>query len=96
MGLVVAGSSLAGLDLFHVPSADGHVAAVLLEAVSQLLGRGGTVGILLIVRVAVLLLRRGSLRGGLGGSAGAATEHAHDAVGDGVADCDTSIVEGLR
>lgn len=66
---------------------------MLLEAVGELLGHGGTVGILLlVVGVAVLFLGRGGLRGGLGGGAGAATEHAHDAVGDGVADCDTSVI----
>lgn len=90
----MAGSSLASLDLLHVPSADGHVAAVLLEAVGQLLGRRGAVDVLLVVRVAVLcLLGRGGLGGRLGGGAGATAEHAHDAVGDGVTNCDTSIVK---
>lgn len=66
---------------------------MLLETVGQLLGGHGAVRVLLlVVRVGVVLLRGSSLGRGLGGGAGAATEHAHDAVGDGVTDCDTTVV----
>lgn len=90
----MAGSSLASLDLLHVPTADGHVATVLLEAVCQRLGRYGAVGVLLVVRVRVLLLGSGGLGGGLGGGTRATAEHAHDAIGDGVTNCDTSVFGG--
>lgn len=92
----MAGSSLASLDLLHVPPADGHVAAVLLEAVRQGFGGHRAVGVLLVVRVAILLLLGGGgLGGGLGRGAGTATEHAHDAVGDGMADGDTSVFQAF-
>lgn len=88
--LVPAGGSLAGLDLLHVPAADRHVAIVLLQAVGQVLGRETAVNILLLVLVGVLL--RGSGLGRcLGGGTRRAAEHAHDAICDGVSNCDTSV-----
>lgn len=86
--LVRAGGSLAGLQLLEVPVADLHVAALLVHARGELLGRGLAVvvaGPLVLVRG--LGLHRGLLGcGGLGGAA----EHAAEGVADGRADGDTT------
>lgn len=84
--LVLAGGSLAGLELLEVPVADLHVAAVLVEALCEVLGGTGAVVVLLLV-----LLGRGLGLDGSGGFGGAAAEEAADCVADGRADGDTSV-----
>lgn len=86
--LVLAGGSLAGLELLHVPSADRHVALVLVHAVGEALGGEGAVGAPLVV----LGLLRGLGRG-LGGCLGraATAEHAADRVADGGAYGNTTV-----
>jgi hypothetical protein len=74
--LVLAGGSLASLELLKVPVADLHVAAVLVEALCEALGGAGAVVVL------VVLLGSGL---GLDGSGfgGAAAEEAADGMADG-------------
>lgn len=89
LALVLAGSSLASLELLEVPVADLHVAAVLVEALCEVLGGTGAVVVLL------LLLGSGL---GLDGSSrfgGAAAEEAADGVADGGANGDTAGVKVL-
>lgn len=88
LALVLAGSSLASLELLEVPVADLHVAAVLVEALCEVLGGTGAVVVLL------LLLGSGL---GLDGSSrfgGAAAEEAADGVADGGANGDTGSSAG--
>lgn len=73
--LVLAGSSLAGLELLEVPAADLHVAAVVVEALCKVLGGTGAVELLLLLSGL-----------GLDGSSSfgrAAAEEATDGVADG-------------
>lgn len=86
LSLVLAGRSLAGLELLEVPVADLHVAAVLVEALCEVLGGAGAVVVLLLV-----LLGRGLGLDGSGGFGGAAGEEAADCVADGGADGDTAV-----
>jgi hypothetical protein len=85
--LVLAGSSLAGLELLEVPVADLHVAAVLVEALCEVLGGTGAVVVLLLLLGGGLGLDGGS---GLGG---ATAEEAADGVADGRANGDTAMSE---
>lgn len=85
--LVLAGSSLASLELLKVPVADLHVAAILVEALCEVLGGTGAVVVLL------LLLGSGL---GLDGSSrlgGAAAEEAADGVADRRTNGDTAVRE---
>lgn len=75
--LVLAGSSLAGLELLEVPVADLHVAAVLVEALCEVLGGAGTVVVLLLLLGSGLGLDGGSRFGR------AAAEEATDGMADG-------------
>lgn len=74
--LVLAGGSLAGLELLEVPVADLHVAAVLVEALCEVLGGTSAVVVLL------LLLGSGLGLHGSSGLGGAAAEEAADGVAD--------------
>lgn len=93
--LVLASSSLAGLELLEVPPADLHVAALLVHTLGELLGGAGAVvapGLAVGVRLAVGL---DAVVGGLGGqglAAAAAAEEARDGVADGGAYRDTTFV----
>lgn len=75
--LVLTGSSLAGLELLQVPAADLHVAAVLVEALCEVLGGTGAVVVLLLL-LGIGLGLNGSSRFGR-----AAAEEAADGVADG-------------
>lgn len=83
-GLVLASSRLASLQLVHVPSANRHVALVLVHAVRKALGRHGAIGVLLLVGVVVALLLLSGNRGlrvrRLAGAT--ATEETTDSVAD--------------
>jgi hypothetical protein len=83
--LVLASSGLASLELLKVPVTDLHVAAVLVEALCEVLGGAGAVVVLLV------LLGSGLGLDGSGGLGGAAGEEAADCVADGRADGDTAI-----
>lgn len=86
--LVLASGGLASLELLKVPVADLHVAAVLVEALCEVLGGAGAVVVLLV------LLGGGLGLDGSGGLGGAAREEAADCVADGRADGDTSSSAG--
>ena len=81
--LELLSSLLASLQLLQVPIADGHIAAVLIHALGELLGRLGAVaaqGLLLLGGSRIGLRRVGSRL------AGAAAEEGRDAVADDVPD----------
>lgn len=96
--LVLASSSLASLQLVHVPSTNRHVSLVLVHAVCEALGRHGAVGILLLVGVVVALLLLSGDRGlGVRSLAGAtAAKETANGVADGGADSDTSTLTHAR
>ncbi|KAI9163482.1 UBX7 UBX (ubiquitin regulatory X) domain-containing [Paramyrothecium foliicola] len=88
---VLAGGSLAGLELLEVPVADLHVAVVLVHALGEVLG--GALAV--VVGVPRLLLGSGlgldGLGSGLSRGGGAAAEKATDGVADGGADGNTTV-----
>jgi hypothetical protein len=92
--LVLAGSSLARLELVKVPAADGEVALVLVHAAPEvgdvLSANAG--GLVLGVHhgLAVLVLGQ-RLVGRRSGCAGAAAEPTANGVADGRTDCDTAV-----
>ena len=84
--LVLAGSSLAGLELLEVPAADLHVATLLIHALGELDG-----GALAVVVAELLLVLRGlRLDGGLLGGFGGAAKETAEGVADGRANSDTA------
>jgi hypothetical protein len=86
-------------QLVQVPSTDGHVALVLIQALAEVLhvGRAGRVlpgrGAVALVEAAFhgLSLGSSSLLGFGGGARGATAEEAADGVADGGTNCDTTI-----
>ena len=80
------GSGVCAYQLVQIPSADAHVAAVLVHALGELLRRAGAV-----VAPAAVLLGRGGRLDGLGRGAGTAEEPA-DGVADGGPYRDTAVV----
>lgn len=91
--LVLASSSLASLQLIHIPSADRHIARVLVHAIREAFGRHSTVRVLLLVGVVVALLLLGGRSGlGVGSLAGAtAAKEATDSVANGGADGNSTV-----
>lgn len=91
--LVLASSSLASLQLVHVPSTDRHISRVLVHAVRKALGGHGTVRVLLLVGIVVALLLLGGSSGlGVRGFAGAATaKKAADGMADRRTNGDASV-----
>lgn len=81
------GSGACAYQLVQIPSADAHVAAVLVHALGELLRRAGAV----VAPAAVLLGRGGRCLDGLGRGAGTAEEPA-DGVADGGSYRDTAVV----
>ncbi len=81
------GSGVCAYQLVQIPSADAHVAAVLVHALGELLRRAGAV----VAPAAVLLLGRGRCLDGLGRGAGTA-EEAADSVADGRSYRDTTVI----
>lgn len=98
--LVRLSSSLASLQLIQVPSADAHVALVVVHALAEILHVGGARRVFPRGRV---LAGVETVVHGLGGgsivllglllsrSAGTAREESADGVADGRTDCDTTV-----
>ena len=92
--LVLAGSSLARLELVKVPAADGKVALVLVHAAPEVgdVLCAHTRGLVLGVHGGLAVLVLGErLVDGRSGCAGAAAEPTADGVADGGTDCDTAV-----
>jgi hypothetical protein len=92
--LVLAGSSLARLELVKVPAADGEVALVLVHAAPEvgdvLCANAG--GLVLGVHGGLAVLVLGErLVGRRSGCAGAAAEPTTNGVANGGTDCDTTV-----
>jgi len=95
--LVLAGSSLARLELVKVPAADGKVALVLVHAAPEVgdVLCAHTRGLVLGVHGGLAVLVLGErLVDGRSGCAGAAAEPTADGVADGGSDCDTGSSAG--
>ena len=92
--LVLAGGSLARLELVKVPAADGKVALVLVHAAPEVgdILCAYTRGLVLRVHGGLAVLVLGErLVDGRSGCAGAAAEPTADGVADGGTDCDTAV-----
>lgn len=72
--LVLLSSSLASLELLEVPSADLHVAAVLVQALGELLGGAGAIVAPLLALVVGLAGNGVVLVDGVGGGGAGAAE----------------------
>jgi len=89
------GARIETYQLLHIPTADLHVARVLVHAVGELLGdAGAVVAPLLLARA--LVLRRNVVLLSLGGRTATAAEEAADCVADRGANGNTTTEKTYR
>jgi branched-subunit amino acid permease len=88
---ILAGSSLAGLELLQVPPADLHVATIVVQALREALCRVGTVIAPLLLLCLILLRLEGVLLLRSSSLGAATTKHASDGMADGGTDGNAAV-----